>query len=293
MKPAPFKYLAPETVEDALNLLSQHGDDAKLLAGGQSLIPTMNFRLAEPAVIIDLNRVSELNYIRETRRSGGLSIGAMTRQRQVERSDLVAQKAPLLYETMPFIAHPQIRNRGTVGGSIAHADPAAEFPAVFTALNAKFRLQSQSGNRWVSIDEFYLGMFATALTADEMLVEIELPASPKRSGFAFKEVARRHGDYAIVGVATAVTLDRKGRCEDVNLVFLSVGDGPVTAKQAAVTLTGETPTSQLIEAAAEAAAQQDIDPGDDLHATAAYRRHLANTLAKQTLTLAFERAQNS
>jgi carbon-monoxide dehydrogenase medium subunit len=289
MKPAPFQYFAPVDMDEALSLLAEYGQEAKLLAGGQSLIPTMNFRLSQPAVIIDLNRISELNYIRENK-SGGLCIGAMTRQRQLERSDAVARKAPLVYETMPFIAHPQIRNRGTVGGSLAHADPAAEFPAVFSALNARFRLRSQNGERRVSVDDFFTGMFSTALEADEMLVEIETPPLPPRSGCAFREVARRHGDYAIVGIATAVTLDKKDRCQEAKIVFLSVGEGPVQARQAAGILKNETPTAEIIRAAAEAAALQDIDPGDDLHASAAYRRHLANTLTTQALTLAFERA---
>lgn len=291
MKPAPFKYYAPTTLEASLTLVTEHGYDAKLLAGGQSLIPTMNFRLAEPSIIVDLNCVSELDYIRETR-SGGLNIGAMTRQRSLERSDLVAKHSPLIYETMPFIAHPQIRNRGTVGGSIAHADPAAEFPAIFTALDAKFRLQNKNGDRWVPIRDFYLGMFATEMADEEILVEIEIPAMPKRSGYAFTEVARRHGDYAIVGVAAVISVDRKGRCQDCKLVFLSVGDGPVEALQAADVLKGESFSPEVVKAAAHAAAHKDIDPGDDLHASAAYRRHLANNLSIQVLTTAFQRAVN-
>jgi CO/xanthine dehydrogenase FAD-binding subunit len=169
MKPPPFEYFAPATTAEALALLTQYGYEAKPLAGGQSLIPTMNFRLAQPGILIDLNPVTELAYIRPGD-DGGLRIGTMTRQRQVERDPLVAGRAPLIHETMPYIAHPQIRNRGTFGGSLAHADPAAELPAVTTALNARFRARSQRGERWLPANEFFVSLFATALESDELLV---------------------------------------------------------------------------------------------------------------------------
>ncbi|RME47170.1 MAG: xanthine dehydrogenase family protein subunit M [Chloroflexi bacterium] len=292
MKPPPFQYFAPTTVEEALAHLAEYGYDAKVLAGGQSLIPTMNFRLAQPAVLVDLNNISELFYIRPDE-DGGVRIGAMTRQRQVERDPLVAERAPLVHETMPHIAHPQIRNRGTFGGSIAHNDPASELPAVTTALNARFRLRSQAGERWVSADEFFLGLFYTALEPDEMLVEVALPALPPRTGWAFREMARRPGDYALVGVAAVVTLDESDLCRQARLVFFSVGEGPVEARQAADVLTGEKLTPEVIQAAAETAATADIDPSSDVHASTEFRRHLARVLARRALEEAAERAAGS
>jgi CO/xanthine dehydrogenase FAD-binding subunit len=269
--------------------LAEHGYEAKALAGGQSLIPTMNFRLAQPSVLVDLNNVSELFYIRPDE-DGGLRFGAMTRQSQLERDPLVAERAPLLHETVPHIAHPQIRNRGTYGGSLAHADPAAELPAVTVALGGRLRLQSRAGDRWVPATDFYLGLFATALQPDELVVEIALPKLPPRSGWAFEEVARRRGDYALVGVAAVVTLDGSNRCQQARLVFLSVGDRPMEAHRAAELLQGQSPTPEAIQAAAETAANADIDPGSDIHASAEFRRHLARVLARRALTRAFKRA---
>ncbi len=289
MKPAPFKYYAPTTVEEALAHLAEHGYDAKPLAGGQSLIPTMNFRLSQPAVLVDLNNVSELFYIRPDE-NGGLLLGAMTRQSQVEHDPLVAERAPLVHETMPLIAYPQIRSRGTFGGSIAHADPSAELVAVSIALNGRFRLRSQAGERWVAADEFFVGLFATVLEPDELLVEVALPARRPRSGWSFLEITRRHRDFCMAGVAVTVTLDDKDQCERARLVFLSVGDGPVDARQAAEMLIGRAPTPETIRAAAEKAASDEIDPGGDIHASAEYRRHLAKVLARRALEQAFERA---
>ena len=289
MKPAPFKYYAPTTVEEALAHLAHHGYDAKALAGGQSLIPMMNFRLAQPAVIVDLNNVSELFYIRPDE-NGGLRLGAMTRQSQVEHAPLVAERAPLVHEVMPQIAYPQIRTRGTFGGSLAHADPSAELVAVSVALDGRFRLRSQAGERWVPADEFFVGLFATVLEPDELLVEVALPPMPPRSGWSFLQITRRHHDFCLVGVAVLVTLDNKGLCDHARLVFLSVGDGPVDTPQAAEMLIGQAPTQEAIRAAAETAASDEVDPGSDIHASAEYRRHLANVLARRALTQAFERA---
>lgn len=289
MKPAPFEYHRPATVEETLSLLARHGGDAKPLAGGQSLVPSMNFRLAEPAALVDLNAVAELFFLEEGA-AGGLRIGAMTRQRTVERSGLVARLAPLLHETMPFVAHAQIRNRGTVGGSVAHADPAAELPAVMLALGARFRSRTLDGERWTAAEAFYTGLFATVLEPEELLVEIEIPGMPLRSGYAFQEVSRRHGDYALVGVAAGVTLDAKGCCDRARIALLSVGEGPVLAEGAAGALRGEAPSPACIADAAETAAARDIDPGADIHASAAYRRHLARVLTRRALARAFDRA---
>ena len=287
MKPAPFDYFTPATLDEALALLAEHGDAAKPLAGGQSLIPAMNFRLARPAVLVDLNRIAELAYVRP---ESGVAIGAMTRQRAVERSDLVARAAPLLAEALPSIAHPQIRNRGTVGGSIAHADPSAELPAVMLALEARFRVHSSTGKRSIPAGEFFMGMLETALAPGELLVEITLPPLPARTGTAFLELARRHGDYALVGVAAVVTLDPRGRCQSARIACLSVGDGPVLLVEAGKVLAGQVPSEGLLRAASDAAATRDVDPPSDIHASAGYRRQLVAVLTRRALARAFERA---
>lgn len=289
MKPAPFDYFAPTTVDEALTLLATHGYDAKVLAGGQSLIPTMNFRLAQPAILVDLNNIPDLAYVQPAT-DGGLRVGAMTRQRTLEKSDLVVQCAPLLHATMPYIAHVQIRNRGTLGGSLAHADPAAELPVIAVALNAQLKVCSKLGERWVSAEDFYVALFTTDLAPDELLMEIVLPPMLPRTGYSIQEVSRRQGDYAIVGVAATVTLDAQGRCHDARIVLLSVGEGPTQARRAMTLLQGETPSPALIAAAAETCATQDIDPTADIHASVAFRRHLANVLTQRALTEAFQRA---
>jgi CO/xanthine dehydrogenase FAD-binding subunit len=276
-----------EDVDEALALLAEHGGDAKPLAGGQSLIPAMNFRLATPAVLVDLNALEDLVYIHD---GDTLRLGGMTRQRAVERSGVIARKAPLLAETMPFIAHAAIRTRGTVGGSLAHADPAAELPAVMLALNAQLTVQSREGSRSIPADDFFVGLFATALQPGELLTAIEIPKAADRTGHAFQEISRRHGDFALVGVAATVTLDASGRCADARIALLSVGDRPVLARHAAALLKGQAPSTDAIAAAAHAAAQKDIDPPSDIHASAAYRRQLANVLTRRVLTRAFQRA---
>ncbi|MEJ2436119.1 MAG: FAD binding domain-containing protein [Pseudolabrys sp.] len=198
MKPAPFKYVAPGSLDEALTLKAAHGEDARFLAGGQSLVPTLNFRLAQPSVIIDINLLSGLSGIQ--RQNGhALCIGALTRYRALERDPLVADTLPLVHEALPHIAHPQIRNRGTMGGNIAHADPASELPAIVLALGGQLRVQSATGSRWIEARDFFLAQLTTALEPDEMLVEIELPARTGRSGFCFMEVARRRGDFALMG----------------------------------------------------------------------------------------------
>ncbi len=296
MKPAPFEYVAPASLVEALDVLARQGGDAKLLAGGQSLIPVMNFRLAQPALLIDLNRLAELDSVRKVGENGAseLRIGAMTRQRRLERDPLVASWAPLLREAVPFIAHPQIRNRGTIGGTLAHADPSAELPAVMVALRARFRLVRAGGERWVAARDFFQGLFTTALEPDEMLVEVALPAVPPRplrTGWSFHEVSRRHGDYAQAGLAAWVALDEAGRCSEARLVFLSVGDAPVEASRAAGMLAGEALTPERIAAAAEVASREEMNPAGDIHASAAFKRHLARVLMVRGLATAAARAQ--
>lgn len=289
MKPAPFRYVAPQTVEEALGHLVEAGYAGKLLAGGQSLIPTMNFRLAQPGVIIDLNKIHSLDYLEPTAQ-GGLRLGAMTRQRTVERSALVAERAPLLAATMPYIAHVQIRNRGTIGGSLAHADPAAELPAVVSALGGTLEIQGPGGVRTLDVGDFYQGLFTTDLAPDEMLIGVELPPLPPRSGWSIQEVARRQGDYALAGLAATVTLDASGRCQAARLVYFSVGEGPIRTEGAARLLVGETPSVALAAAAAHHAARVELDPPGDIHASAAFRRHLAEVLGRRALVEAFGRA---
>ncbi len=289
MKPAPVDYTAPDSLAEALALLAEHGFDGKLLAGGQSLVPLLNFRLAQPGVLIDLNRVRDLDYVRETA-EGGVSIGAMTRQRTLETDPLLVERAPLMNQAAPLIAHPQIRNRGTVGGSLAHADPAAELPVVAVALEARFRLQSHAGERWVDARDFYVGLMTTELAAEEALVEVELPPLPPRTGCAFVELARRHGDYATSGVAAIVTLDEAGVCSAAKLVYLSAGDTPMTAAEAAQSLVGSELSSESIRAAAAYATTAEIEPTADIHASAEYKRHLAGVLTERALLAAKARA---
>ncbi len=291
MKPAPFEYRAPETLEEALELLAEHGSEAKILAGGQSLIPSMNFRVLQPGMLIDINRVPDLDTIQITD-AGGVSIGSMARQASLEHDPGIAKHAPLLHETLPHIAHPQIRNRGTIGGSLAHADPASELPVYALARDARLKIRSKQGERWVDAPEFFLGMFTTAMNPDEMLVEIEIGPIPDRFGWSFQEMARRRGDYALMGVSAWLVLDQDGRCVDARLVYLNAGDGPVRAEKAEAALKGQVITSDDIEQAASIASEQEIDPFGSVHATEAFQRHLAHVLTRRTLHSALERANN-
>jgi len=289
MKPASFEYYAPDSIEQALDLMSQYAGDAKILAGGQSLVPAMNFRVVQPSVLIDLNRVTGLSYVREDDRV--IRIGAMTRERELEFNALISRWAPLLKEAAPHIAHPQIRNRGTIGGSIVNADPAAELPVLMLALSARLKAKSVSGERWIDAQDFFMGMFTTALEPDEILVEIELPASLSRTGWSFMEVAPRAGDYALMGVAALVTLDQNGKCEGARLVYLNAGEGPVEAKEAEKLLIGESLDNRLIESAASLVSEKELNPFGNIHASSEFQRHLANVLTKKALKQATQRAE--
>ena len=284
MKPAPFQYFRPRSVEEALDLLAEHGPDAKPLAGGQSLIPAMNFRLATPAVLVDLNEAEGLANV--TVQADGLRIGGMARHRTLERSETVARDAPLVTAAMPFVAHAAIRTRGTLGGSLAHADPAAELPAVMLALDAAFTVRSRRGSRMVRAADFFTGLFTTSLEAGELLTEVAIPRRPPRSAYAFQEIARRHGDYALAGAAAAVAVDEHGSCKSARVALLSVADRPILAEHARRALEGKQPTAEAIGAAAAAAAD-DLDPPGDIHASSAYRRHLAAVLIRRVLERAF------
>jgi aerobic carbon-monoxide dehydrogenase medium subunit len=289
MKPAPFDYLSPATLDEALAMMDENGFGAKLLAGGQSLIPTMNFRLAQPALLVDLNGVGELNKLHPDE-SHGVRIGAMVRHGQVEHSQVVRDLAPLLFEVMPHIAHPQIRNRGTIGGSLAHADPASELPVVMVALQAGFRLKRLGSERWVNARDFFAGLFTTVLEPEEILVDIAVPPKMPKTGYAFLELARRHGDYAQAGVAAVVTLGEEKLIQEVHLVYLNAGEIPIVAQEAADMLKDEQASQSVIEEAAHHASRNEIDPSTDIHDTAEYKRHLAFVLAKRAISLAVERA---
>ena len=288
MKPAPFEYFAPQSIEEALSLLREHGGDAKLLAGGQSLVPAMNFRVVQPSALIDLNHIGDLDYVRPD--GGCLRIGAMTRERTLEFEPVVGNWSPLLREAMPHVAHPQIRNRGTLGGSLANADPAAELPVVMLALDARLKVRNIDGERWVDAQNFFSGIFTTALEPGDLLVEIELPSQPDRTGWSFLEVAPRAGDYALMGVASQVTVDESGKCDTAKLVFLNAGDGPVVARQAVARLHGELLTEKLVEETAIFASQNEINPFGNIHASADFQRHLAKVLTIRALQQAFQRA---
>ena len=289
MKPAPFRYVAARTVEQALQLKAEYGDEARFLAGGQSLVPTMNFRLTQPAALIDINPLSELSGVNNGA-GDHVRIGALTRYRNLERDPATAQHLPLIHEALPHIAHPQIRNRGTIGGNLAHADPASEMPAIVLALGGRMRAQSAKGERWIEAADFFVGALTTALKPDEMLVEVELPKAPPRSGACFMELSRRRGDFAIIGVACTVRLDAQGRCAEARIGLCNAGDGPVFAAEATQSLAGRTIGKNEIDAAA-AQVQSAIDPGGSIHASKEFQRHIAGVLTTRALTKANERAR--
>ncbi|UCE87240.1 MAG: xanthine dehydrogenase family protein subunit M [Deltaproteobacteria bacterium] len=288
MKPAPFEYFAPETVDEAVALLAEHGDEAKILAGGQSLMPLLNMRLARPAALVDATKVAGLDAIRETRR--GLVIGAMTSKRTVERSALVRERQPLLHAATLLIAHPQIRNRGTVGGSLAHADPAAEYPAVAVALDAELTARGPRGERRIAAADFFVSYLTTALEPAELLTEVRFPTFGDGTGWACQEIARRHGDFAMAGVAVTLKRGRRGRCADARVVLFGVGPAPVRARAAEQLLVGEAPGETLFAEAGRSAGEAIDEPLSDVHASAEYRRHLAQVLTRRGLAEAAARA---
>ena len=288
MKPAPFRYASAQSLVHALALKAGSGNEARFLAGGQSLIPAMNFRLAQPALLIDLNPLDELDFIRVE--NGVMRIGARTRYSKVEHAAEVARWQPLLAEVLPNIAHPQIRNRGTLCGNLAHADPASELPAVMLACGARMHARSATGERWIAAGDFFINLFETDLKPDEMLVEIELPAMPERGGTAFIEVARRPGDYAMAGVATTLSLDAHGRCNTASIALCNAGPTPMPASAAAQMLIGSDLGAEVIAAAA-AQAQREVQPNGNVHCTSDYQRHLAGVLTRRALTSAAARAR--
>ena len=286
MKLPQFEYEAPEIVADAIGLLAEHQDEASVLAGGQSLIPLLALRLARPAVLIDINGLQELSAVSVT--NGLVTVGAMVREYVAEDSGTVSGSLPLLAAALPLIGHEAIRSRGTIGGSLAHADPSAELPAVARALDAEFVVRSQSGERVIPAAEWFEGYLTTSRRPDELLVAVRFPAAAPGTGVAFQEVARRHGDFAMMGLAASLTLSG-GAIRDARLAFAGVSDVPVRAAGAEGVLVGERPSTELFDEAARRAAA-DIDPPADLHGSAEYRKKVAATLVRRSLQTAVDNA---
>jgi carbon-monoxide dehydrogenase medium subunit len=289
MKPPRFDYHAPQSVDEAIALLARYGGDAKVLAGGQSLMPMLNFRLTRPAALVDVNRIPALAYVRED--NGTVALGAMTRQRTIEFSPVVAARLPLLTEATRWVGHLPIRSRGTIGGSIAHADPSAEYPAVLTALDGEVAVQGPRGGRTLKAADLFETYLTTRLAPEELLVEVRLPAMPAGAGYAFEEFARRHGDFAIVGIAAMVVRDGP-RCRTARLASAGAGPVPVRLRAAEEILEREGLGEAALQAAA-ARASELVEPDSDVHASAEYRRHLAGVLTLRALRRAIERARGS
>jgi aerobic carbon-monoxide dehydrogenase medium subunit len=288
MKPPSFDYHAPRSAAEAIELLGRYGPDVRLLAGGQSLVPLLNFRLSAPAVIVDLNRAPDLAYIREE--DGQVRMGAMTRQRAIEFSALVKSRLPLLAEATRWVGHLPTRTRGTIGGSLAHSDPAAEYPAVAAALDAELVIRGSTGERVVRAAKFFVGFMTTALEPGEMLVEVRMAAQAPNSGWAFEEFSRRHGDFAIVGIAAMIVAEGD-RFRSARLAACGAGPTAMRLRAAEEILErGGVDDRHIDEAAGRAAAL--VDPGADLHASAEYRRHLTRVLTRRALKRAVEQSRN-
>jgi carbon-monoxide dehydrogenase medium subunit len=288
MKPAPFEYHAPESLADVTSLLSEHGDDAKVLAGGQSLVPMLALRLTRFEHIIDLNRVEELRGVE--RSNGTLTVKSMTRQSTVEHDDAAGAAVPLLAEAIPLIGHFQIRNRGTVGGSIAHADPASELPAVALALDAELEVAGPSGSRRVPASDFFIGTWTTTIGDDEILSAVHFPVWDGKSGFAVEEIARRSGDFALAGVVAGVQLDDAGAVSRSAIAFLGMAPTPVRARSAEQALNGSSPTADELTEIGRLAVD-DTEPTADVHASAEYRRHVGAHLVARALDRAIGAAR--
>jgi len=284
VKPAPFEYEAAHSAAEAVTLLARHGDQAKVLAGGQSLVPMLNLRLARPGVVVDINGAAELDYLRES--GGTLAVGALARQRGLER--WAADHSPLIAEALRLVGHIAIRTRGTVVGNLVHADPASELPAVLVCLDGAVVVRGPSGERVIGAADLYLAPLTTSLAADEVAVEARFSLPPAGAGWGFAEVARRHGDFALAGAVAVVRLGADGRVAEARLSFFGVGGTPVRGVAGERTLAGQAPTLERVRDAARAAAAA-LSPDADLHATAEYRKRVAAVLAERTLSAAVER----
>jgi CO/xanthine dehydrogenase FAD-binding subunit len=291
MKPAPFEYYAPLELQETLNLLDRYGDEAKILAGGQSLMPLINLRLARPGVIIDINRLCNLDAI-SIAPDGGLTIGALARQRTLERSTIIQEQNPMLAAAMPLIGHFQIRNRGTIGGSLVHADPAAELPAVSLLLGGEFLLKSKSGARLVAAADFFLGYLATACRPGELLTEIRLPKWHAGDAWAVVEIARRKGDFALVGVAFRAALDGAGTLQKGRIVMFGVGGKPQRMEHGEALLNGCRIDEALLRELSRVVSEE-LDPDSDVHASAAYRKEVGGVLVRRALQSAWAKAKDT
>ena len=288
MKPADFGYYRPASVQEAVSLLQRFGADAKVLAGGQSLLPLMNFRLARPSYLVDINQISELSSISLT--DGKVRIGALTRHSTLQSDQTIRDYLPLLAETARYIGHTAIRNRGTIGGSLVHADAAAELPVATVALDARFRVVGPSGERLIPAEDFFLTYLTTVIEPEEILTEVEIPIPSPGTGFGVKEISRRHGDFAIVLVNTLMKLSEDNTCEYVRFVIGGVSDTPLRAQEVEDYLLGRPITEETLAQAAQLAAGE-CEPESDLHATAEYRLEMIKILGKKALEEAYMRAK--
>ena len=289
MKPPAFDYIAADSIAMAVEALAQAGDDAKIIAGGQSLVPMLNFRMLRPSVLVDINRIAGLDVIDET--SDAIRIGALTRHYQLETSPLIARNLPVLSCAMTHVAHLAIRNRGTIGGSLAHADPAAELPMMALLLDAELRIASAAGERTVAARDFFLGALTVDLGSGEIITEIALPKLPLRTGWGFEEVARRHGDFALAAVAATLTVSG-GAIEQARIALTGVGATPLRAAEAEGLLVGRALEPDLVSRVMDAV-RATVEPETDLHASSDYRRHLAGVLTGRALAAAWRRANES
>jgi CO/xanthine dehydrogenase FAD-binding subunit len=289
MKPASFDYIAAESIDMAIASLTEAGADAKIIAGGQSLVPMLNFRLLRPSVLVDINRIAGLAFIEETAKE--IRLGALTRHHQLETSPVIARHLPVLSCAMTHVAHLAIRNRGTIGGSLSHADPAAELPMMALLLDAELHIASASGKRTVAARDFFLDALTVGLEAGDMVIGIALPKLPPRTGWGFEEVARRHGDFALAAVAVTLTVS-DGAIAQARIALTGVGPVPVRVTAAEALLIGNTLEPNLAGRVIEAA-RAAIAPESDLHASADYRRHLAGVLTGRALDAAWQRAIRS
>ena len=280
MKPAKFDYFAPATLDEALELLAQHGADAKVLAGGQSLMPMMNLRLVRPAVVIDINQVRGLSGISAA--DGTITVGALARQRQLQESDVIQSAFPMMTAAIGHIGHFQIRNRGTIGGSLAHADPAAELPALCTALDAEFVIADSNGTQTISAAEFAIGPLITSLAPEQLLTEVRLPTLGDGWRWGFREVSRREGDFALVGSVAMLRTDGDGVCREARITMFAVGDGPSRVPAAEQALVGRVVDDEARRSAAELVSEA-VTPGSDIHASAEYRKEVSAVMARRAL----------
>ena len=288
MKPSAFEYFAPNTVKEAVGLLEKYEDEAKILAGGQSLVPIMNFRLGRPEVLVDINGIKDLDYIKGE--GEALLIGALTRERDLEQSPLVKEKCPILAEAVSFIGHVPIRNRGTVGGSLVHADPSSELPTVICCLDGEMKVVGPSGERVLDPEEFFLTYLTTSLEPSEILVEVRIPTLPQNTAWSFVELSRRSGDFAIVGVATLLFMEDGGVCKEARIALGGVAPTPVRAEEAEELLSGQVITDELIKAAGEEAAEA-TETEPDYHASAEYRKDMARVFVQRGLREALSRVK--